>query len=281
MLTQTTLLRALKGAPISIVVALLIQPANRSHGPQSLAALTGYDRGTVSNALVALAEMDLVQNHGRYRGWSLTTLSRQLLLPVATLEDPHSDVQLTLTDVDSKLHHTAANCHTLSETCTPSPLTVPPAPTREGEFHSIEGEPLPRPPPPTQNGNIEGAIPPLPSREVVSSSKPTPTLVVSTTTTTTTQPDTLRLLRDVGVFHPLAVSIATDPWCTAARTSAWISNIRSQMATPSHSVRSLPALLAANLQSHRPPPPAPPAHNHDSWSRFTDDPYHVYDNPQD
>lgn len=78
-MNTTTLLRSLKGAPISVLMALLFHPA-QSLGVAHLSRLTGYSDKPVAQALRLLADLQLAQNHNRYRGWVATTHVRQLIL---------------------------------------------------------------------------------------------------------------------------------------------------------------------------------------------------------
>jgi hypothetical protein len=73
-----TLLRALKGPPLSCLFALLF--ANRPLGTTTLGTLTGYSAKSVTAGLNVLAQLGLAQNHGRYNGWLPTTHCRQMLL---------------------------------------------------------------------------------------------------------------------------------------------------------------------------------------------------------
>jgi len=75
---RLTMLRALRGSPLSLIFAMVLWPA-RSLTATTLATLTGYDRGTVTAGLTLLAEMNLAQHHGRQAGWLLTTNARQLM----------------------------------------------------------------------------------------------------------------------------------------------------------------------------------------------------------
>ena len=70
-------LRALKGAPLSVLIAIRIFP-----GPASLlqlAAVTGYDQHTCARATEALAAMGYLERV-HYRGWRLSSEAQQLPL---------------------------------------------------------------------------------------------------------------------------------------------------------------------------------------------------------
>jgi len=72
-----TLLRSLKGAPLSVLIAIRLCP-----GPASLlqlAAATGYERTAVSQAVTSLEMMGFVER-AHYRGWQLTRAAVQLPL---------------------------------------------------------------------------------------------------------------------------------------------------------------------------------------------------------
>lgn len=71
-------LRALKGAPVSVVLALMVVPG--SAGVSELECWTGYSDKTVARALSVLAGLGIVQRHGYREGWLLTARGRQLVL---------------------------------------------------------------------------------------------------------------------------------------------------------------------------------------------------------
>jgi hypothetical protein len=75
---SATLLRALKGPPLSCLFALLL--AHRPLGTNALATRTGYSAKSVTAGLNVLAQLGLAQNHGRYNSWLPTTRCRQMLL---------------------------------------------------------------------------------------------------------------------------------------------------------------------------------------------------------
>ncbi len=74
-------LRALKGAPLSCLVALAL--ANRSVGVLWLAGMTGYAKQAVTSAMQTLAQFGLAEQTNRYDGWRLTVSAAQL--PLFTL----------------------------------------------------------------------------------------------------------------------------------------------------------------------------------------------------
>ena len=79
-------IRALKGAPLSVLLALAIL-----HGQQSdeneIASITGYSNRTVRNALKFLNDAGLVTRSKRYSGWQMEPAVRQLPLPLKLLND--------------------------------------------------------------------------------------------------------------------------------------------------------------------------------------------------
>ena len=78
-MNQTATLRACKGAPASLILALLLHPA-QSLGAQRLATMTGYSDKPVAAGLRVLADLGLAQSHGRVNGWTATAAIRQTIL---------------------------------------------------------------------------------------------------------------------------------------------------------------------------------------------------------
>lgn len=72
-----TLLRALRGAPLSVLLA--IRYMGRA-GSSDLESATGYEKGAVGRALHTLEVLGIICNVNRYHGWQLTTLAAQLPL---------------------------------------------------------------------------------------------------------------------------------------------------------------------------------------------------------
>jgi len=81
-----SLVRMLKGAPISVLLAMISvrQPVSESW----LVSATGYSPIPVRRALTFLAETGLTQRSGRYSGWSLTEGALQLPLMPESLPEP-------------------------------------------------------------------------------------------------------------------------------------------------------------------------------------------------
>lgn len=61
------LIRAIRGAPLTVLVALTM--SGQPLGTAQLATLTGYSDKTVTSALLTLQGLGLVQRHGRYQAW--------------------------------------------------------------------------------------------------------------------------------------------------------------------------------------------------------------------
>ena len=78
-------LRQLKGAPLSIIVALIV--VNQPSQAKWLAAITGYSPNIITSALVLLLEMQLVSCNRSRSAWRLTDRAKQLPL-VQALEAP-------------------------------------------------------------------------------------------------------------------------------------------------------------------------------------------------
>jgi len=83
-LDHNTFLRALKGAPLSVLLALWV---HGSLGRRALCIKTGYQRDTVGDALLLLEDLGLVVRPS-YRKWALASGFFQLPLP--NLELPES-----------------------------------------------------------------------------------------------------------------------------------------------------------------------------------------------
>ncbi len=72
-------LRALKGAPLSIMIALLF--ANQPAGEGWLVSMTGYSQNTIRAGCKFLMESQLIQRNGRYDSYVLMNGAVQLPLP--------------------------------------------------------------------------------------------------------------------------------------------------------------------------------------------------------
>jgi len=72
------LVRSLRGAPWTVLMAMLLLPG--PHGVSTLCEATGFSDKTVSRALGDLESLGFVQQHGRYVAYILTAQARQLML---------------------------------------------------------------------------------------------------------------------------------------------------------------------------------------------------------
>ena len=79
-------IRALKGAPLSIVMALMM--AEEAAGEGWLVSVTGYSPNTVRAGCTFLEEIGMIQRNGRYEGYEVTERQRErqflTLEPVTT-----------------------------------------------------------------------------------------------------------------------------------------------------------------------------------------------------
>lgn len=80
-------MRALKGAPASLVLAMLLMPQRVSVGVMEFTTITGYGKDAVRNGLQTLESLGMVQQLGRYQQWALTAKAQQLGLGQAALEE--------------------------------------------------------------------------------------------------------------------------------------------------------------------------------------------------
>jgi hypothetical protein len=78
MIGEALLLRALRGAPLSCLLALAL--TRRPSGSGWLTTLTGYRKDSVAAALRLLEQLGLAQSEGRYDGWRLTAGAWELSL---------------------------------------------------------------------------------------------------------------------------------------------------------------------------------------------------------
>ena len=82
-----TLLRALKGAPMSCLVAMQI--AQQPVGAAWLESATGYSNQAITKALQVLRELQVATQVGRFDGWVLLEQGQQLVLPLAASHENH------------------------------------------------------------------------------------------------------------------------------------------------------------------------------------------------
>jgi hypothetical protein len=221
-----TLLRALKGPAISIVVACLIEPERRLAAPE-LQALTGYSPNTIRAGLNTLSELGLIHRvRGRYQ---LTDKMQQLMLPLpATQTDIGSDQVQNL-----------------------SPAPLPAQELRHGRQKLRDSEYCSCPEPDSLPSTLTPDQLAQPAQEMSA---------------------TGQSLVAVGVYPHVARELAADPWITAERVDAWLRDLREQNRKRPGTIRSVPAVLAANLKAHLEPPshPSPPDNDR---RRFTSGPY--------
>ena len=90
MLSLATL-RALKGAPLSIIIAMVL--AQQPVGEKWLVSITGYSPNTVRTGLSFLEETQMVGRNGRYSGYVL--MDKAIQLPLTEVE-PGERQKLTL-----------------------------------------------------------------------------------------------------------------------------------------------------------------------------------------
>jgi len=94
MLTLATL-RALKGAPLSILIAMLI--TNQPVGENWLSSITGYSQNTIRKGCQFLIETQMIRRNERYHGYVLTNGAVQL--PLGTAEMERERQKMTLPSV--------------------------------------------------------------------------------------------------------------------------------------------------------------------------------------
>jgi hypothetical protein len=100
-------IRALKGAPLSILIAMLI--ARQPVGEDWLVTITGYSQNTVRNGCKFLSEIQMIQRNGRYHGYVLTNGAAQLTLGQEALSEgqnltlPSSTTTVTLNKKEKEI----------------------------------------------------------------------------------------------------------------------------------------------------------------------------------
>jgi len=80
-----TALRALKGAPLSIMIAMLM--AKQPVGEGWLISVTGYSKNTIRNGCKFLLETQMIRRNGRYDGYVLADGVVQLPLGMEALRE--------------------------------------------------------------------------------------------------------------------------------------------------------------------------------------------------
>jgi hypothetical protein len=88
-LTASHLVRQYKNGPGLAILLLMFANPGRAVGRDELARASGWSAKPITNALHTLAADGLIQCHGRYNGWLLTTTARQLLLGETERENLH------------------------------------------------------------------------------------------------------------------------------------------------------------------------------------------------
>jgi hypothetical protein len=97
------MIRALKGAPMSILVALMI--SDGKVGEAWLSRVTGYSEKTVRNGCKYLEEIQLIQRIGRYEGYRIMDGIMQLALQEQDQRERENlplDTTTTTTTLNSK-----------------------------------------------------------------------------------------------------------------------------------------------------------------------------------
>lgn len=80
-------LRALKGAPLSILIAMFL--AKQPVGESWLISVTGYSQNTIRKGCSFLLETQLILRNGRYQGYVLSKGAMQLPLGMAEIGESH------------------------------------------------------------------------------------------------------------------------------------------------------------------------------------------------
>jgi hypothetical protein len=236
----TTMLRALKGAPLSIIAGLQMEPYATV---AALASRTGYSANSVRSGLRTLTEMQLCHSSNG-RTWCLTARAHNLILPWAdALPAPKSPPAHDNTSALAA----RTNIHDTSEA---QEMQVRPQNMQvQGPDMRLDGDIVQAPP---VAGTAGPATPPQNLRK-------DPVVVVDPSEdpdqATTTSP-LLQTLREAGVWPATAEALGDDPWLTQERLDGWLDNLEGQNRRRPGAIRSIPAVLVANLRAHREPPPA-------------------------
>ena len=118
---QIPSIRDLKGAPASLILALLFHPA-QSLGAGTLAEMTDYSDKPVAAGLQTLRRLDMAQQHGRYHGWTATAAIRQLVL--GELPEPE---KLRLESENLRLPGSSGSSSIEAPPLLPTPTTTTPS----------------------------------------------------------------------------------------------------------------------------------------------------------
>jgi hypothetical protein len=248
----TTMLRALKGAPLSIIVGLQIEPYATV---AALVSRTGYSANSVRSGLRTLAEMRLCQS-ANGRTWCLTTRAHNYLLPrpssspaatpLPAPKSPPTHNNTSALAADTNTHDTSV----AQEMQVHTPDMQVQGPNMQADAQSLQA-------PPALDTAITGADAQNLRKD------PIDVVVVDPAEdpeqeTTTTSPSLQALrdrLREAGVWSATADDLCDDPWLTQDRLDGWLDNLDEQNRRQPGSIRSVPAVLVANLRAHREPPP--------------------------
>lgn len=77
MSADPALIRAIKGAPLTVLVLIALG----YHGNRDISLHSGYSPNTVTSALRALEAVGLITLYARYNGWQLTSKCKQAVFP--------------------------------------------------------------------------------------------------------------------------------------------------------------------------------------------------------
>ena len=139
---QTALIASLRGAPASILWALVI--AQTALGAAELATSTTWSPDQVTAGLKRLAALGLVQKHGRYNSWQLTAQVKQLMLDLTWLEagsplPAESSASATTESFKNLLELNAVVVGTGSPLQADSHISLQPPSQAQEELHSTTG----------------------------------------------------------------------------------------------------------------------------------------------
>lgn len=231
------LLRAIGGAPISVIFAMLAE-GDPTSGTKKLTELTRYSANTVSGALNDLAVVGLAERNGHKNGWALTAKAYRWIRSMPGIDR-----------VVSGYAAPAANPQDLSvEPSNPPDLSVGTGTRQDLNIG------------PSTNNRFD---PDLSSDPTSTDSTPDGTQQLRGTAAQAGAPQRAippdphlrHTLTGAGVYPHVADQLAADPWVTEARIEGWIADLRRQQQRPDNNLRSVPAVLVSNLRAHREPPP--------------------------
>lgn len=113
------ILRSLRGAPLTILVAMML--FHRSLGVDDLEMVTGIGDDTVRRSLASLESMGYVSRMTRKRGYVLTALARQMMLPglLDQLEDGNDDADIIKAEPQPPVEQPILDHPAISDVTTP------------------------------------------------------------------------------------------------------------------------------------------------------------------